>query len=284
MPVNADFKLQTCHKRVGAAPRNLVYALRRYRPLNIQSPLPFTQSIRLPHEDKLVDAPQTGQIRAKRSHNSRVDIVVLHKLSWIFISDREETSSGNTLRGCCCRSHKRTVECGYNSQEGGPHNQEGPACSARAVFDGGCSLVLVGRRVCSGSCCCWQSYREGIAEWESPFVFKEEVELMIHNLSSNGTSFASPLYLILFEFLGECLTVALASRYNWVVVVPLCLLRKNICGRHPRLHSVADFVSVEDLKDLRRIEYSLCFGQSVGCLYQMLSYETQLDLKEMVRN
>jgi tRNA/tmRNA/rRNA uracil-C5-methylase (TrmA/RlmC/RlmD family) len=92
----------------------------------------------------------------------------------------------------------------------------------------------------------------------------------------------------IFEFAGEGLAIAPAPRHNWIVVVPLCLPGERIRARvyrHSRLHSVADLVSVEepnnDLRDSSRIKCKY-FGQCAGCQYQMLSYDTQLDLKRTV--
>jgi tRNA/tmRNA/rRNA uracil-C5-methylase (TrmA/RlmC/RlmD family) len=93
---------------------------------------------------------------------------------------------------------------------------------------------------------------------------------------------------MLLKFLGDGLAIAAAPRNNWVVVVPLCLPGEKIRGRvyrHSRLHSVADLVSIEtpnnDLRDSSRVKCKY-FGQCAGCQYQMLSYETQLDLKRTV--
>lgn len=90
------------------------------------------------------------------------------------------------------------------------------------------------------------------------------------------------------QLLGEGLTIAPAPRQHWVVVVPLCLPGEKIRGRiyrHSRLHSVADLIRVEtpnnDLRDSSRVKCRY-FGQCAGCQYQMLSYETQLDLKRTV--
>ena len=92
----------------------------------------------------------------------------------------------------------------------------------------------------------------------------------------------------LIKSLGEGLAVAPEPRHKWVVVVPTCLPGEKIRGRvyrHSRLHSVADLVSIEtpnnDLRDSSRIQCKY-FGKCAGCQYQMLSYETQLELKRTV--
>ncbi|KAI0319910.1 S-adenosyl-L-methionine-dependent methyltransferase [Amylostereum chailletii] len=109
-------------------------------------------------------------------------------------------------------------------------------------------------------------------EWQTPFGFQEEVELTVSSMSSSG----------------EALALAPDSKRPWVVVVPFALPGEKIrvrVYRHSRLHSFADLLSVEEpnpeLRDMSRVKCRY-FGQCAGCQYQMLSYETQLDLKRNV--
>ncbi|KAH9990497.1 S-adenosyl-L-methionine-dependent methyltransferase [Russula vinacea] len=94
-------------------------------------------------------------------------------------------------------------------------------------------------------------------DWESPFGFREEVELTVSSISSSG----------------EGLALAPSSKRPWVVVVPFVLPGEVIRARvyrHARMYSFADLISIEvpnsELRDMDR----------------MLSYETQLGLKRNV--
>lgn len=109
-------------------------------------------------------------------------------------------------------------------------------------------------------------------EWESPFGFREEVELTVSSISSSG----------------EGLALAPSSKGAWVVVVPFVLPGEVVrvrVYRHAKMHSFADLINVElpnpELRDMSRVQCKY-FGACAGCQYQMLSYETQLDLKRNV--
>ncbi|EPQ61280.1 S-adenosyl-L-methionine-dependent methyltransferase [Gloeophyllum trabeum ATCC 11539] len=113
---------------------------------------------------------------------------------------------------------------------------------------------------------------EAETEWDSPFEFQEEVELVVSSLSSNG----------------ESLSIAPSPKPPWVVVTPFALPGEHIRARiyrNSRLHSFADLVAVltpnPELRDMGRVQCRY-FGECAGCQYQMLSYEMQLDLKRNV--
>ncbi|KAG2753493.1 S-adenosyl-L-methionine-dependent methyltransferase [Suillus brevipes Sb2] len=109
-------------------------------------------------------------------------------------------------------------------------------------------------------------------EWDSPFEFREEVEVEVSTLSSNGDAMArSP-----------------ASSPPWVIVAPFALPGERIrvrVYRSSRLHSFADLLEVvspnSELRDDSRAKCRY-FGQCSGCQYQMLSYDTQLGIKRNV--
>ncbi|KAG1908749.1 S-adenosyl-L-methionine-dependent methyltransferase [Suillus fuscotomentosus] len=109
-------------------------------------------------------------------------------------------------------------------------------------------------------------------QWDSPFDFREEVEVEVSTLSSNGDALAhSP-----------------ASSAPWVIVAPFALPGERIrvrVYRSSRLHSFADLLEVVspnlDLRDNSRAKCRY-FGQCSGCQYQMLSYDTQLGIKRNV--
>ncbi|KAF8261736.1 S-adenosyl-L-methionine-dependent methyltransferase, partial [Lactarius quietus] len=74
----------------------------------------------------------------------------------------------------------------------------------------------------------------------------------------------------------------------WVVVVPFVLPGEVVRARvyrHAKMHSFADLIGIEvpstELRDMSRVKCKY-FGTCAGCQYQMLSYETQLDLKRNV--
>ncbi|KAL5535028.1 TRM2 [Sanghuangporus sanghuang] len=109
-------------------------------------------------------------------------------------------------------------------------------------------------------------------ELKAPFDFLEELELEISRLSSNG----------------EGLAIAPSPKRSWVVFVPFSLPGEKVKARvyrNARLHSFADFLSVERpnpvMRDMSRVRCKY-FEKCGGCQYQMLSYETQLDLKRDV--
>ncbi|KAH8111434.1 tRNA methyltransferase [Phellopilus nigrolimitatus] len=107
---------------------------------------------------------------------------------------------------------------------------------------------------------------------QAPFKFREELKVEIQQLSSNG----------------EGLAIAPSPKNPWVVVVPFSLPGETVrvrIYRNARMHSFADFISVEQpntsMRDMSRIKCRY-FEKCGGCQYQMLSYETQLDLKRAV--
>ncbi|KIJ58937.1 hypothetical protein HYDPIDRAFT_118997, partial [Hydnomerulius pinastri MD-312] len=109
-------------------------------------------------------------------------------------------------------------------------------------------------------------------EWDAPFDFKDELEVMVSKLSSNGNALA----------LGP------EPHSSWVIVAPFALPGETIrvrVYRQSRLHSFADLLNVvtpnPELRDQSRIKCKY-FGKCSGCQYQMLSYEDQLDIKRNV--
>ncbi|KZT24394.1 S-adenosyl-L-methionine-dependent methyltransferase [Neolentinus lepideus HHB14362 ss-1] len=109
-------------------------------------------------------------------------------------------------------------------------------------------------------------------EWNSPFDLQEEVELEVSTLSSDG----------------ESLSIAPSPKSPWVVRTPFALPGETIRAkiyRNSRLHSLADLIAVTkpnpELRDMNRVRCKH-FGECAGCQYQMLSYDTQLDLKRNV--
>ncbi|KAH9947412.1 S-adenosyl-L-methionine-dependent methyltransferase [Amylocystis lapponica] len=109
-------------------------------------------------------------------------------------------------------------------------------------------------------------------EWDAPFEHKEEIEFVVSCLSSTG----------------ESLSLAPSPRRPWVVVTPLALPGETIrvrVYRHSRLHSYADLLEVitpnPEWRDMSRVKCKY-FARCGGCQYQMLSYDTQLDLKRNV--
>ncbi|KZT09047.1 S-adenosyl-L-methionine-dependent methyltransferase [Laetiporus sulphureus 93-53] len=117
-----------------------------------------------------------------------------------------------------------------------------------------------------------ETVKEAIAggtEWDAPFTGKEEIELIVSGLSSTGDS----------------LSIAPSPRKPWVIVTPLALPGEKIrvrVYRHARLYSHADLLEVvtanPEWRDMTRVQCEY-FGKCAGCQYQMLSYETQLQLK-----
>ncbi|KAG0703442.1 S-adenosyl-L-methionine-dependent methyltransferase [Suillus ampliporus] len=95
-------------------------------------------------------------------------------------------------------------------------------------------------------------------EWDSPFDHREELEVEVSKLSSNGDALArSP-----------------ASHLPWVIVAPFALPGERIrvrVYRSSRLHSFADLLEVvspnSDLRDDSRAKCRY-FGQCSGCQYQ----------------
>ncbi|THH27959.1 hypothetical protein EUX98_g6227 [Antrodiella citrinella] len=114
--------------------------------------------------------------------------------------------------------------------------------------------------------------QEAGSELKAPFEFKQELELVVSALSSNG----------------ESLSIAPAPYPPWVVLTPFALPGEKIrvkIYRNARLWSHADLVEViepnTELRDMDRIGCKY-FGKCAGCQFQMLSYDTQLDLKRNV--
>ncbi|EGN94183.1 hypothetical protein SERLA73DRAFT_97034 [Serpula lacrymans var. lacrymans S7.3] len=109
-------------------------------------------------------------------------------------------------------------------------------------------------------------------DFESPLEFRSELELEVLELSSTG----------------DGLALAPEPYRPWVVVVPFSLPGEKVRARiyrDSRLRSYADLLSVEvPNPELRNPSNVKCkyFGQCSGCQYQMLPYETQLDIKRNV--
>lgn len=98
-------------------------------------------------------------------------------------------------------------------------------------------------------------------DWDAPFHFREEIEVVVDRLSSNG----------------DALALGPAPRSSWVIVAPFALPGERIrvrVYRSARLHSFADLVSVvtpnPDLRDEGRVQCKY-FGQCSGCQYQVRS-------------
>ncbi|KAF8439365.1 S-adenosyl-L-methionine-dependent methyltransferase [Boletus edulis BED1] len=116
------------------------------------------------------------------------------------------------------------------------------------------------------------SAEQHATDWDAPFQFREELEVVVDRLSSNG----------------DALALAPPPRSNWVIVAPFALPGERIrvrVYRGARLHSFADLLDVlnpnPDLRDDSRVQCKY-FGQCSGCQYQMLSYEKQLEIKRDV--
>jgi tRNA (uracil-5-)-methyltransferase len=116
-------------------------------------------------------------------------------------------------------------------------------------------------------------------EWTSPFDHREEVEVVVSTLSSNGAHmYVLPLFVNADEpprASGDALARSPASHPPWVIVAPFALPRERIrvrVYRSSRLHSFADLVEVitpnPDLRDDSRVECRY-FGKCSGCQYQV---------------
>ncbi|KAG9001089.1 tRNA(m5U54)methyltransferase [Tulasnella sp. JGI-2019a] len=110
------------------------------------------------------------------------------------------------------------------------------------------------------------------SDYASPLEKGQEVELVVSELSSNG----------------ESLSLLPSPSKPWAVLVPFALPGEIIRARvyaSARFHSLADLVAVvkpnEQMRDMDRVKCRY-FGVCAGCQYQMLSYETQLELKRKV--
>ncbi|KAF7295167.1 S-adenosyl-L-methionine-dependent methyltransferase [Mycena indigotica] len=137
---------------------------------------------------------------------------------------------------------------------------------------------------CSNEDVLWQEIKEVLGEQyvddaleqgterDSPFEFHQELQVQIVALSSTGSALAT----------------AVDSSRPWVIVVPFSLpgeiVRLKIY-RNARLHSFGDFIELvkpnSELRDDSRVKCQY-FGRCGGCQYQMLSYDTQLELKRDV--
>ncbi|KAJ3773514.1 tRNA methyltransferase [Lentinula raphanica] len=110
-------------------------------------------------------------------------------------------------------------------------------------------------------------------EFDSPFEFRSEVELVVQASTSNGEGLAQSIE---------------ENSIPWVVVVPFCLPGERVKCRvfkNDRMHSLADFIEViQPNLELRNNERVKCryFSKCGGCQYQMLSYESQLAFKREV--
>ena len=105
-------------------------------------------------------------------------------------------------------------------------------------------------------------------ERESPFHFRQEIDVTVSRLSSTGH--------------------ALALSSDWVIVAPFALPGERIrvrVYRSARLHSFADLLAIlepnTELRDDNRVQCKY-FGKCSGCQYQMLAYDTQLQFKRDV--
>lgn len=100
---------------------------------------------------------------------------------------------------------------------------------------------------------------QGALDWDAPFHFREEIEVVVDRLSSHG----------------DALALGPEPRSSWVIVAPFALPGERIrvrVYRSARLHSFADLVSVvtpnPDLRDEHRVQCKY-FGQCSGCQYQV---------------
>ncbi|KAG8997363.1 tRNA(m5U54)methyltransferase [Tulasnella sp. 427] len=111
-------------------------------------------------------------------------------------------------------------------------------------------------------------------DWESPLEKGQVFEVVIDELSSNGEAIAR--------------VPSTISATPWAILVPFALPGETVRIRvyaNVRLHSLADLVEVVNpngsIRDDGRVRCRY-FGTCAGCQYQMLSYETQLQLKQRV--
>ncbi|KAJ3508547.1 hypothetical protein NLJ89_g5697 [Agrocybe chaxingu] len=105
--------------------------------------------------------------------------------------------------------------------------------------------------------------------FKAPYTVGEEVVVKIERIGSGGSGIA----------------VAPEEKGPWAIVVPCALPREMVrvrIGRYERMHSCASVVEVvspnTELRDDSRVRCKY-FGTCGGCQYQMLSGETQLELK-----
>ncbi|KIK95989.1 hypothetical protein PAXRUDRAFT_139490 [Paxillus rubicundulus Ve08.2h10] len=109
-------------------------------------------------------------------------------------------------------------------------------------------------------------------QWDAPLGFRDELEVVVSRLSSNG----------------DALALAPEPHSPWVIVAPFALPGETIrvrVYRSSRLHSFADLLDVlspnSELRDSSRVTCKY-FGKCSGCQYQMLPYEKQLGIKRDV--
>lgn len=115
---------------------------------------------------------------------------------------------------------------------------------------------------------------------DSPFTLREEVELEILRLSSNGGPqwHSSRLVTQLITRTGEGLAVAPSQKQPWMVIVPFSLPGEKVRARiyrNARLRSFAHLLSVEQpnpaLRDMSRVGCRY-FEKCGGCQYQVCDY------------
>ncbi|KAF9235845.1 S-adenosyl-L-methionine-dependent methyltransferase [Melanogaster broomeanus] len=109
-------------------------------------------------------------------------------------------------------------------------------------------------------------------EWDAPFGIRDELEVVVSQLSSNG----------------DALALGPEPHSSWVIVAPFALPGEKIrvrLYRSSRLHSFGDLLKVvspnTELRDSNGVKCKY-FGTCSGCQYQMLSYENQLEIKRDV--
>ena len=103
------------------------------------------------------------------------------------------------------------------------------------------------------------SAEQRATDWDAPFHFREEIEVVVDRLSAHGNALAR----------GP------APRSAWVIVAPFALPGERVrvrVYRSARLHSFADLVAVvapnPELRDDRRVQCKY-FGKCSGCQYQV---------------
>src|SRR6266850_1269551 len=130
-------------------------------------------------------------------------------------------------------------------------------------------------------------------EWESPFGFREEVELTVSTISSSGMSYfkvianeqlfiPSSIHWRRPDLIGEGLAIAPSSERPWVVVVPFTLPGEIVRARvyrHARMYSFADLISIQapnpELRDMSRVQCKY-FGTCAGCQYQVRIFPSNM--------
>lgn len=160
-------------------------ALPRYHPLLIKKAFYHSPSSfpRLPHINKMDDAPRTGQTRVKPDSGSSSPIGKKPRLETPLDtaapSHITEKSIASTAPKKSARKEIR------KAKRKGLHVLPEPFSTEDVLWRDVTSVLgqaIVDRAVDDGT------------EWESPFAFKEEVELTVHSLSSNGACFCCLTY------------------------------------------------------------------------------------------